>query len=47
MNINTVLIVLIIAVALTIISVVSDIADIFKAKYQNLNKKVDEEEENK
>ena len=41
---NTVLIVLIIAVALTIISVVSSIADIFKAKYENVNKKVDEEE---
>lgn len=41
---NTVLIVLIIAVSLTIISVVSSIADIFKAKYENVNKKVDEEE---
>lgn len=41
---NTVLIVLIIAVSLTIINVADNIADIFKAKYQNINKKVDEEE---
>lgn len=42
---NTVLIVLIIAVSLTIISVVSSIADIFKAKYQNINKKINKEED--
>ena len=41
---NTVLIVLIIAVSLTIISVVSSIADLFKADYENVNNKVDVEE---
>lgn len=45
---NTVLIVLIIAVSLTIINVADNIADIFKAKYENVNKKIDnKEEENK
>lgn len=45
---NTVLIVLIIAVSLTIINVADNIADIFKAKYENSNKKIDnDEEENK
>ena len=44
MNINTVLIVLIVAVSLTIINVVNSIADIFRAKYKNLNEKVDREE---